>query len=379
MRKWFNLLKATYNEWSDDNCLRLGAALSFYTLGSLIPLLLVITSLTAFFILFTPEGQNIKDDIITYIATSINQGPNPETGDPSEFMRELQQATQPQEGQRTGSIISTIVGFVTLLFTASGVFGQLYESMNIIFDVPESERPQGIWAFVRSKVTAFALVIGVALLLLVSIILSSTLARIIDAFGLSPAWLVSLVTNLVTFCIIAFAFAMLFKYLPDIDLPWSDVLRGGLFTAVLWFIGQYALSFYFAESATASSYGIIGAVLAFLVYVYYASQILFMGAEFTDVYSRQHGSRADLAATGAQGAAAQGITPQAALVATTVMTTNQQRLEEKNQKISEVKSQRVAAAATGSILGLVLGAALGGVALVLGIARGLSRLGGSRT
>ena len=135
MKKWLNILKETYTEWSEDNCLRLGAALSFYTLGSLIPLLLLVMSIAVFFIQFTNIGKDIKADIITYIANAIGQGPV--NGQPSEFMTQLSQATDASEGQLQGSLISTLIGFGMLLFTASGVFGQLYDSLNIIFVVPE--------------------------------------------------------------------------------------------------------------------------------------------------------------------------------------------------------------------------------------------------
>ncbi len=245
MKKWINILKETYAEWSKDNCLRLGAALSFYTLGSLIPLLLVVTSIAAFFIQFTNTGQDIRQQIIGYVANAAGQG--------DDFRQQLLDATAASEGQLQGSLISTLIGLGTLLFAASGVFGQLYESLNIIFNVPEQQQPQGVTGFIRSKVTAFSMVILSGIVLLASVILVATLRSIIDYLGLAPPWLITLLTQAVLLLVITPVFAAIFRFVPDVDLQWKDVLVGGFITAVLFFIGQFALSAYFANNATCSS------------------------------------------------------------------------------------------------------------------------------
>lgn len=371
MSKWVNLLKETYNEWSEDNCLRLGAALAFYTFGSLIPLLLVLTSLATFFLQFTAAGQDIRGQIIGYVADAAGQG--------EDFRQELEQATAAEEGQAAGSIISTIIGFITLLLAASGVFGQLYESMNIIFDVPETEKPQGVWAFVKSKITSFAMVGAGALLLLVVILFHNFSTVIIEQFALAPEWLFSLIFIAIQFLIVAFVFAAVFRYVPEIDISWKDAFIGGIATSFLWSVGQYLLSLYFANAGTSSSYGIIGSILAFLLYIYYASQILFMGGEFTQVYARSYGSLVQPEGEAEQRAVQQqAFSPQSALVVGNVMATSEQRLQEKEQQLSDARSRQVAAAATGSVFGLLLGAVLGCVALVVGVARSLSRLRGTR-
>lgn len=371
--KWFNLLRETFAEWSKDNCLRLGAALSFYTLGSLIPLLLVLASLGTFFIQFTQQGQDIREQAIQYIDQATgNQDPDPRKLGP--FAQQLKDLAQPTAEQRSGSLIGIAAGFGTALFAASSVFGQLYESMNIVWNVSKEERPSGVRAFAQSKLKSFGVVIGAAVLLFVSTLITSLLPAIISYFTFNPEWLARTITIVVQFFLVAFVFALLFKYLPDIEVSWRDAYIGGLFTSVLWFVGQSLLSLYLSRSSSFTAYGILGSILAFLVYIYYASQIIFFGAEFTQVYARTYGAHQDRTK-----GSDQPITPEAALVVGTVMARNEQRVAIKDEELVEARNKRVAAVATGSIFGLFLGAVLGVVALIVSIARSLRRLRGARS
>jgi membrane protein len=360
MKKWLNLFKQTYTEWSEDNCARLGASLSYYTLGSLIPLLLIVTSIVSFFLNFTGTGQDAKESIINYMTSVIN---NPA------FAEQLTNGlTGANESQSSGSIIGTIVGVVSLLFAASGVFGELDAAFNIIWDVPADQQPKGVWGFIRSKFFSFTLVLGVAFLLLVSLVITSTLNGFADTLNLTPAWLFSILNFFVQIGVISLVFALLFKYLPDTQVEWRDVLIGGVLTAVLWTVGQYLLTFYFTLSSSFSSYGIIGGVLAFLVYVYYSSQILFFGGEFTQVYARTHGSRS------ADQPAAQGISHEATLMVQAATVNKQRQVNQKEQELAAAKTRQYAAATTGGLIGLVAGALIGGIGVVTGVARGVARL-----
>lgn len=364
MKKWLNLFKQTFSEWSEDNCLRLGASLSYYTLSSLIPLLLVIASVLSIF-LTSAQGQAYQQRAVTAIANAIK---NPQ------FAEQLTTTlTGAKSGKSSGGIIGTVIGFATLLFTASGVFGELDSAFNIIWDVPNEAQGKGIWGFIRTKFLSFTLVLGVAFLLLVSTILSTALNAILTYLNLGPAWLFSVLNFFVTLGIISLVFALLFKYLPDTKVEWGDVMLGGVLTAVLWTIGQYLLAFYFSFSSSFTSYGIIGSVLAFLVYVYYSSQILFLGGEFTQVYARTHGSHA-----AAPTPAAQGITPQSALMVQAAAAgtdrIKRRELDEKAQELAAAKTKQYAAAATGGMIGLLAGAAIGGVGLVTGLVRGVGKL-----
>lgn len=365
MKKWIDVLKKTFSEFVDDNCARLGASLSYYTLGSLIPLLLVITSVLSLFLTSTDTGQQYQQRIIDYIGGAIRN---------EAFAEQLTEGlTGAQEGRSSGGLIGSIIGFATLLLAASGVFGELDSAFNIIWDVPKEKQPSGVWGFIRTKFLSFTLVLGVAFLLLVSTVLTTGLNAILNALNLGPAWLFSIINFFITLGIIALVFSVLFKYLPDVDVQWRDVLAGGLLTALLWTLGQYLMSFYFSFSSSFSSYGIIGGVLAFMVYVFYSSQILFLGGEFTQVYARMHGSFATDPDT-----VPQGITPQGVLMVQSAMAGSdrikRRELEAKQQEVAAARTKQYAAAATGGLIGLVGGALIGGVGLVAGIARGVTRL-----
>jgi membrane protein len=363
MRKWIDILKKTYQEWSDDNCLQIGAALSFYTLGSLIPLLLVITSIFTYVLFFTNVGDNITQQIVDYVSNEVSP----------QFGQEIGNVLSTQsEGMASGSIISAVIGFLSLLFTASGVFGQLDTAFDVIWDVPKENKPSGILATIRAKVFSFGLVLAVAFLLLVSTVLTTALNAVLGALNLGPEWLFGIINFLANLAIISFVFMLLFKYLPDIKVEWGDVVVGGVLTGVLWVVGQQIMSIYFANSSF-SSYGIVGGVLAFLVYVYYSSQIVFFGGEFTQAYARSHGSLAVEPTP-----ATQGISPEATLLvqaaATGASRRAQQMVSTKEQELAAAKTKQYAAATTGGIIGLVAGAAIGGVGLVVGLARGVGKL-----
>jgi membrane protein len=360
MKKWLDLFKNTFSEFVDDNCGRLGASLSYYTLSSLIPLLLVIASLISIFLASTETGQQYQDRMIDYVSNTIRN---------EQFAEQLTESlTGAQENQTSGGVIGSIIGFVTLLFAASGVFGELDAAFNIIWDVPKDKQPSGIWGFIRSKFLSFTLVLGVAFLLLVSTLLTAVLSRVLETFQLSPPWLFTIINFFVQIGITSFIFALLFKYLPDTEVQWRDVLTGGLITAILWSLGQQLLALYFGYSSSFSSYGIIGGVLAFLVYIYYSSQILFFGGEFTQVYARTHGSRS------ADQPAAQGISKEAALMVQAATVNKQREVRQKEQELGAAKTRQYAAATTGGLIGLVAGALIGGIGVVTGVARGVARL-----
>lgn len=375
MKKWIDVLKKTFSEFTDDNCGRLGASLSYYTLGSLIPLLLVIASVVSIF-LSSESGEQYQQQIVNFIGSRLENDWATLTPQEREstFAGELSAGlTGAQEKQSSGGLIGSIIGFVTLLLAASGVFGELDSAFNIIWDVPKDKQPKGVWGFIRTKFFSFTLVLGMAFLLLVSTLLTTALNSILNALNLGPAWLFSVLNFFITLAIISLVFSLLFKYLPDVKVEWRDVLAGGVLTAVLWTIGQYLMAFYFSFSSSFSSYGIIGGVLAFMVYIYYSSQILFLGGEFTQVYARMHGSYATDPET-----VPQGITPQGALMVQTAMAGSdrikRRELEAKQQEVAAARTKQYAAAATGGLIGLVGGAVIGGVGLVAGLARGVSRL-----
>ena len=182
---------------------------------------------------------------------------------------------------------------MTLLFGASGVFGQLQDALNTIWEVkPKSGR--GFWGFVKDRFLSFTMVMGVAFLLLVSLLITAALA----SFGLvaerlpeSVQWIAQITNMVVSFIVITALFAMMFKLLPDVKMAWSDVWLGAVVTAVLFTAGKFAIGLYLGHSSMASSYGVAGSFVVLLVWTYYSWQILFFGAELTQVYANEHGSR----------------------------------------------------------------------------------------
>ncbi len=359
VKQFFTLLKEAFTEWLEDNCLRLGASLAYATLSSLIPLLLVVVSVAVFFLNFTGSGENLRADLVEQIANRVN---NPA------LATEISNAITAREGAASSGTLGTIFGFVFLLLAASGVFGELDAAFNIIWDVPSSTQGKGIMGFITTKFLSFTLVLGVAFLLLVSQVLTIVLNALTDRLPLGPLWTV--INFVVQIGVITLVFALLYKFLPDTEVEWGDVRVGGLVAAVLWIVGQQVLALYFKYGSSGTSVGVLGGVIAFLVYIYYSSQILFFGGEFTQVYARRHGSKQPVpAAAGAQPA----ITKEATLMVTSAAMAREERHQ---QEVAALKTKQYAAAATGGIIGLAGGALIGGVGLIIGLARGAAKLRG---
>ena len=270
------LLSATFTAWWNDNCLRLGASLAFYTLSSLIPLLLIVLAIVTFVLHFTGGGQNLQQELLQRVTRVVH---NPDLA--TQITSGL--TSRKADAAAKGSL-GTIVGVVVLLVTASGVFTELDSSFNIIWKVPNEAQGGGVGGLIRAKFLSFTLVLGVAFLLLVAQVLTVALTDLQDRLPLGVLW--TGVNLAVQVGVIALIFALLFKYLPDTPVAWRDVGLGGVLTALLWLGGQQVLALYFAYLTGFSSYGALGGVLAFLFYVYYSSQILFLGGEFTNEYAK---------------------------------------------------------------------------------------------
>jgi membrane protein len=274
----WQLLKQTFAEWSEDKAPQLGASLAFYSALSIAPLLVIALAIAGFFL-----GEDAARGQIVHELQSLV---GPDGGKAIEDM--IQSANKPSTG-----IIATVLSVVTLLFGASGVFGQLQDALNTIWEVkPKSGR--GFWGFVKDRFLSFTMVMGVAFLLLVSLLITAALA----SFGLvaerlpeSVQWIAQITNMVVSFLVITALFAMMFKLLPDVKMAWSDVWLGAVVTAVLFTAGKFAIGLYLGHSSMASSYGVAGSFVVLLVWTYYSAQILFFGAELTQVYANEHGSR----------------------------------------------------------------------------------------
>jgi membrane protein len=286
-RTWFDafrpgtlwqLIKEAAADWSHDRAPRLGAALAYYTVFSLVPFLVVVIALIG--LVFGQEAA--QSAILSHIATLVGD----KTASAIEDM--IQRADQPSTG-----FFATALAVVTLLFGASGVFGQLQDALNTVWGV-EPKEGRGVWGFIKDRFLSFVAVLGTGFLLLVSLVLSSVLAALGKWFsGLLPLpeTVLHLLNFALSFLVVAGLFALIFKMLPDAKVAWRDVWIGAVLTAILFTIGKYALGVYLGKSNVASGYGAAGSLVLILLWVYYSAQILLYGAEFTQVYANRLGER----------------------------------------------------------------------------------------
>lgn len=282
------LFKQTYQEWNEDKAPRLGAALSYYTVFSIAPLLLILISIAGFVFGEAAARGEISSQITRVVG--------------SDAARLIE--TMAQGAQKPGAgILASIIGFVTLIMGAMGVFGQLQDALNTIWNVaPPAKQP--LWATIKARFRPFLMLIGVAFLLLVSLAAStviSVLGNFVSEVLPLPSWVLQFVNLAVGFGIITLLFAAIFKALPEAHIQWPDVWIGSILTTFLFLIGQMGLSWYVARIASDSAYGAAGSLVAVLLWVYWSSQILFFGAEFTQVYANKYGSKLLPAADGVAG------------------------------------------------------------------------------
>ena len=272
------LLRATCSKWSDDHAQGLGAALAFYTVFSLAPLLLIVIAIAG--LVF---GQDAAEGhIIGQMRGLVGE----ESAQAIQSM--LAQVRQPSSG-----LIATGLAFVTLLFGASGVFAQLQEALNIVWEV-EAKPGLGIIYTLKARFISFVTVLGIGFLLLVSLVLSAGLAAMgdrLEAFLPVPEAILQAINFCVSFVVITLLFAMIYKVLPDVAIQWNDVWVGAGMTSLLFTLGKFLIGLYLGKSGVGLVYGAAGSLIVVLLWVYYASQIFLFGAEFTAVYAASHGSQ----------------------------------------------------------------------------------------
>lgn len=277
-KAFIDLIKETFQEWSEDKAPRLAAALSYYTVFSLAPLLIIAIAVAGFFL----GRGDVQEQILSEVETFLGSGGR-------DMVRGLI-----EDASRPGaSLVATIIGIVTLIFGASGVYGQLQDALNTIWEV-ELAPGAGIWATIRKRFLSFTMVIGSGFLLLVSLLVSAAISATSTYFSnlLPGTDFIWQILNLVaSYAVITLLFALIFKVLPDVEIEWGDVWTGALVTALLFTVGKFLIGWYLGTSAPGSTYGGAGSLVAILLWVYYSAQILFFGAEFTQVYARHYGSR----------------------------------------------------------------------------------------
>ncbi len=273
----FSLLKQTYSEWLEDKAPQLGAALAYYTVFSLAPLILVLLAIVGLLFHNDPGAWNkLTEQMSAFLDKSG-----------VEMVRNIaQKASHPSKG-----VLATVIGVLLALFGASGVFGQLQDALNSVWGV-KAKPGGGIWVFLRSRFLSFAMVGGICFLLLVSLTLESVLkgfshwVQSVMPGGIVVALVVYWIFDL---AVVILLFAIIFKYLPDAEIQWRDVWIGATITAILFAIGKWALGLYLASGNAASAYGAASSLITLLLWVYYSAQILLFGAEFTQVYACEAG------------------------------------------------------------------------------------------
>ncbi|MBV9769674.1 MAG: YihY/virulence factor BrkB family protein [Bryobacterales bacterium] len=274
-RDWWPLLRKTVSAWSDHEAARLGAALTFYSILSLAPLLILVVAIVALvFGQSTAQGQ-----LIGQVEGMIGS----EGG--KAFRDMIEHAQKPVSGS-----FASIVSVITLLFGASGVFGELQAALNTMWDV-KSDAGGGIWATVKQRFFSFGMVLAVGFLLLVSLVLSAALAAFGKFFGgllPAPEFVLSSINLVISLAAIAFLFALIFKYVPQTQIAWKDVWIGAIATAVFFTLGKYLIGLYLGKAAPGSAYGAAGSLVVVIVWIYYSSMIFLFGAEFTHVLATEN-------------------------------------------------------------------------------------------
>jgi membrane protein len=273
---WLEIFKNAGIDFLEDKASQLGAALAYYTIFSLAPLLLIAIAITRFVF----GETTAKDEIMTAITETIG----PKGAEIIQTM--LENAARPKAGK-----IATIIGIGTMIFGSLGVFTQLKSAMNTVWEVAPKPSP-GIWYYIKTYVLSFGLVLAIGFLLLLSILATTALSVSVEYFKtyLPNASLWTEVNLVVSFAIVTLLFAIIFKTLPDAQVRWRDIWPGAMITAILFTVGKYALGWYFAYGATGSTFGAAGSLVVLLVWVYWSSQILLFGAEVTQVYANSRGS-----------------------------------------------------------------------------------------
>jgi membrane protein len=273
------LLKETGFEWYADRGPRLGAALAFYTLFSLAPLLIIITAIAAL-----AYGEDVAHaQIMRQIEELIG-------GEGAEAIRSIiENASRPSSGA-----VATLIGLATLLFGATVVFNELQDALNTIWDIPPKPERGMVIGMIRDRFLSFTMVLSIGFLLLASMLANTILTAVVQNFGdllPSRAYFLRLANFVLFLGIVTLLFAMIYKVLPDTTIAWSDVVIGAVATSLLFAIGKFLIGLYLVYSSVVSAYGAAGSLVVVLVWVYYSAQIFYFGAEFTKVYATRRGHR----------------------------------------------------------------------------------------
>jgi membrane protein len=264
------VFKRTGQDFVGKNTFEMGAALAYYTVFSLAPLVFIAIAIAGLVYKEKAAEKKVADEIQNAVGPEMAQA----------IQQTLQSAG---EGRIT---TASIIGITLLIFGASGVFVQLQTSLNTIWEC-ERKEAGGVWGFIRTRLLSFAMVVGIGILLLLSLVVSTALSAMSSYVAPGQTALYQVLNQGLSFLLITVLFAALFKYMPDCQIDWEDVWIGATVTSLLFLIGKYLIGLYLAKGSMASAYGAAGSLVIVLVWVYYASQILLLGTQFTRVFATQ--------------------------------------------------------------------------------------------
>ncbi len=303
----WGVLKKAVSGWVEHRAWSEGAALSYYTAFSIAPLLLIVISVAG--LVFGQDAA--RGALVQQLQGMVSE-------DAARAVEELlASASEPAEG-----IISTLIGVALLVVGATTVLAELQTALDTIWQAPERDRPGGVWGFIRSRIVTLGMVLGIGFLLLVSLVVSTAitaLGRFWDPMFGGWEALATVFNLLVSFALVTSLFAMIYKFLPHVRVRWHDVWVGAAVTALLFTVGKYLIGLYIGKGAVASGFGAAGSLVVLLVWVYYSAQIFLLGAEFTAVYARTHGSLRDQA-VGARAAGVESGPPRPAVATSAART-----------------------------------------------------------
>lgn len=271
------LLQETYRQWKTDKASRLAAALSYYTIFSIAPLLIIVIAVAGMVF-----GQDAAEGKI------VEQTEEMVGRDGAEVIQTMLE----NSNNMSSNVLATVIGIITLIIGATGVFGHLQESLNTIWGVEVIETG-GVLGMVKKRFFSFTLVIGIGFLLLVSLVVSagiSALSKFAEDWVPGVDIGTQVINFVLSFGITTFLFGMMFRILPDVEIAWKDVWLGAAITSLLFTIGKFLIGLYLGQSSAASTYGAAGSLVVLLIWIYYSAQIVLLGAEFTQVYADKYGS-----------------------------------------------------------------------------------------
>jgi membrane protein len=301
----WQLAKKSIAAWSDDYASSMGAALAYYTLFSLAPLLLLVIAVAG--LAFGADAA--RGQVVAQLGGLIG------TDGAAAVQGLLKSASEPAK-----STVASIVSFVMLIIGATSIFAELQSDLDRIWCAPGVIKSVGIWGMLRTRLLSFGLIVSIGFLLLVSLVVSAGLAAMGTWWGAwFGGWVITLqiVNQVVSLIFVTILFALMYRILPSVRVAWHDVWYGAVATSVLFTIGKFAIGMYLGKAGVASGFGAAGSIVALLVWVFYSAQIFLLGAEFTWIYAHNHGSKIGEAvpAKGAAGKTATGQQPRMLLPA----------------------------------------------------------------